>query len=251
MSLTNAACKNAPPRERPYKKADGGGMYLEVMPNGSKYWRLKYRFAGKEKRLALGVFPEVSLIDAREKRDAARKLMAQGLDPSLAKYETKQRVTLNAANTFEATAREWHKQNLERWTPNYGQDILHRLEMDIFPEIGRRPVADITALQILDALRKIEKRGAREMARRAMQYCAQVFRYAVVTGRVERNPAADLKGALKPVIHTHYAALEPNDLPEFLHALECNDARLYGQTRLAIRLLMLTFVRTGELIKAK
>jgi integrase len=157
---------------------------------------------------------------------------------------------LNAANTFEGLAREWHERNIERWTPLYAQDILHRLEMDIFPQIGKRPIAGISPVHVLDALRKIEKRGAHEMSHRAMQYCGQIFRYAVVTGRAERNPASDLKGALKPAKHTHYAALEPKDLPEFLKTLERNDARLYVQTRLAIRLLMLTFVRTGELIKA-
>jgi integrase len=250
MSLTDSACKNARAREKSYKKADGGGLYLEVMPNGSRYWRLKYRFGGKEKRLAFGVYPEVSLGDARDKRTVARKLLGAGTDPSVAKHDGKQQAAINAANTFERVAREWHERNRERWTPLYAQDILHRLEMDIFPAIGKRPIVDISPLTVLETLRKIEKRGAHEMTRRAMQYCGQIFRYAIVTGRADRNPTTDLKGALKPVKHSHFAALEPKDLPLFLQALERNDARLFVQTRLAVRLLMLTFVRTGELIKA-
>jgi integrase len=250
MPLTDTACKNARPREKAYKKADGGGLYLEVMPTGSRYWRLKYRLCGKEKRLACGVYPETSLADARNKRAVARKMLEEGIDPSSAKRDNRQLAEANAANTFEAVAREWHGRNRERWTPLYAQDILHRLEADIFPAIGKRPVADISPLVVLGALRKIENRGAGEMARRAGQYCGQIFRYAVVTGRAERNPTTDLKGALKPVKHGHFAALEPKDLPEFLHSLERNDARLFALTRLAIRLMLLTFVRTGELINA-
>lgn len=250
MPLTDMACKNAHPRDKAYKKTDGNGLYLHVMPNGGRYWRLKYRFASKEKVLALGVYPEVSLAEVREKRAIARKMLADGIDPSVAKQEKHQLAEVNAANTFEAVAREWHERNQEKWTPLYSQDILHRLETDIFPVIGKRPVADISPLVVLNALKKIENRGAGEMARRAGQYCGQIFRYAVVTGRAERNPTTDLKDALKPVRHGHFAALEPNDLPEFLHTLERNDARLFILTRLAIRLMLLTFVRTGELIAA-
>lgn len=250
MSLTDTSCKNARPREKAYKKADGGGLYLEVMPSGSRYWRLKYRYGGKEKRLACGVYPKTSLAEAREKRAIARKMLDEGVDPSLAKRENRQLAEANAANTFEAVAREWHERNRDRWTPLYAEDILHRLEADIFPALGKRPIADITPLAVLNALRKIENRGAGEMARRAAQYCGQIFRYAVVTARAERNPTADLKGALKPVRHGHFAALEPKDLPEFLQVLERNDARLFILTRHAIRLMLLTFVRTGELINA-
>jgi integrase len=250
MPLTDAACKGARPKDKPYKKADGGGLYLEVTPSGGRYWRLKYRFLGKEKRLACGVYPETSLAEAREKRAVAKKMLSDGIDPSSAKQDRRQLAEINAANTFEAVAREWHDRNREKWTPNYCQDILHRLEMDIFPVIGQRPIADISPLVVLNALKKIENRGAGEMARRAGQYCGQIFRYAVVTGRAERNPTADLKGALKPVRHGHFSSIEPEDLPEFLHALGQNDARLYILTRLAIRLMLLTFVRTGELINA-
>ncbi|GAA0555172.1 integrase [Rhizomicrobium palustre] len=250
MPLTDAACKGARPKDKPYKKADGGGLYLEVAPNGGRYWRLKYRFLGKEKRLACGVYPETSLAEAREKRAVAKKMLAEGIDPSSAKQDRRQLAEINAANTFEAVAREWHERNREKWTPAYAVEILHRLEMDIFPVIGQRPVSDISPLVVLNTLKKIENRGAGEMARRAGQYCGQIFRYAVVTGRAERNPTTDLKGALKPVRHGHFSSIEPEELPEFLGALGRNDARLYPLTRLAIRLMLLTFVRTGELIKA-
>lgn len=251
MALSDKACRAAKPREKAYKLADGGGLYLEVASAGGRYWRLKYRYGGKEKRLAFGVYPEISLAAARERRDAARRALASGHDPGKLERERKQLAALEAATTFEAVGREWHTRNADRWTPNYGADILHRLEMDVFPEIGKCPIAELKPPQILAALRKVEKRGAYEMARRTQQYCGQIFRYAVVTGRAERNPASDLRGALKTPKRKHFAAIEPNDLPEFLAALQRNDARLFLQTRLAIRLMLLTFVRTGELIQAK
>jgi integrase len=251
MPLTNIKCNNAQPGAKPYRLSDSGGMYLEIMPNGSKYWRLKYRFNGKEKRLALGVYPRVSLAEAREAREKARKLLSGGADPSEVKKDKKKQASLNAENTFEALAREWHEHNKLRWTDNHAKTTLHRLEMDIFPEIGKRPVRDITPPQILEALRKIESRGAYEIARRAMQVCSQIFRYAVATGRMESDPTRDLKGALKPFRKGHYTALDAKDLPEFLNALNRNEQRLYPQTIRAVKLLMLTFVRTGELIGAK
>jgi integrase len=251
MKLTNIQCQSAKPAEKPKRIADGAGMYLEIMPNGSKYWRLKYRHGGKEKRLALGVYPEVSLADARGKRDAARKLLQNGIDPAAARQEEKRQGRLDAENTFESVAREWQEHQKARWTEQYGVYLLRRLELDIFPEIGNRPINTITAPQLLDTMRKIEKRGAHEIARRILQSVSQIFRYAIVTGRAERNPAADLKGALKPYRKGHYAALDSKDLPEFLRAVEQNDARLFVTTRNAMKLLMLTFVRTGELINAK
>ncbi|HCU24973.1 MAG TPA: integrase [Deltaproteobacteria bacterium] len=251
MRLTDKACKNAKPASKPRKIADGHGLYLEIMPNGSKYWRLKYRFAGKEKRLALGVYPEVSLGEAREKREKARKLLASGSDPSSAKQEEKRRLLLNAENTFEAIAREWYAHHLEKWSDKHAQTILHRLETDLFPALGKRPLQEINPPELLNIVRKIEKRGAYELARRSVQYCGQIFRYAVVTGRADRNPAPELKGALKPVKKGHYAALDSKDLPEFLQKLSRNDARLFPLTRMAVELILLTFVRTGELIQAK
>ena len=250
MSLTDSACKNAKPVEKAYKKADSQGLYLHVMPNGARYWRLKYRFMGKEKTLALGVYPETTLAEAREKRDAARKLLAAGIDPSLEKQKQKQLAAISAETTFEAVACEWHALNTEKWSKNYAADILHRMEADVFPALGAVSISTITAPQLLAVMKQVEKRGALEITRRLLQTCSQVFRYAIVTGRMDRNPAADLKGALKPPKKEHYAALEAKDLPEFIQALERNDARLYQYTRHAIKLMMLTFVRTSELINA-
>lgn len=249
--LTNGQCLNAKPKEKPYKLADGEGMYLEVATSGGKYWRLKYRFNGKEKRLSLGTYPLVSLAEVREKRLNARKALAAGRDPSEEKQEQKRQARLNAANTFETVAREWYEHSKGARSAKHALGLLRRLEVDMFPEIGHRPIADITARQVLDALRKIEDRGAHEVARRTRQITGQVFRYAIITDRAERNPVTDLQGALRPFKSGHYAALEADDLPEFLAAMERNDNRLFMPTRCATRLLMLTFVRTGELIQAK
>lgn len=251
MPLTNTRCETAKPKQKPYKISDSGGMYLEVMPNGSKYWRLKYRLLGKEKRLALGVFPLVTLAEAREKRDAARKLVISGTDPSAAKKQKKRLAVMNAANTFEAVAREWHGKKAERWAEKTSTKIMRYLENDIFPYIGSRPIADIDPPELLDALRKIEARGAYYNATRIKQYCGQIFRYGVATGKVKRDPSRDLDGALTTAKTKHYAALSIKDMPEFLRKLEKNDARLFPQTRRAIQLLMLTATRTSELIQAQ
>lgn len=248
--LTIIAIRNAKPKEKLYRLFDERGLYLEVMPNGSKYWRLKYRFNGKDKRLALGVFPEVSLAVARDKRDTARKLVAEGTDPSFARKEAKRQRVLRSIHTFESVARAWHKDHQVRWDAHYSANIIRKFELDIFPHIGNRPVAEITPLELLEAIKKIEKRGAYEVARRCLRLCGQVYKYAIPNGLAERNPAADLTGALTPYKKTHFAALDIKELPGSLQALECNDARLYQQTRNAVRLLMLTFTRTRELIEA-
>jgi integrase len=250
MTLTDTHCKTAKPKEKAYKLSDGGGLYLEVMPHGSKLWRLKYRYLGKENRISLGSYPEVSLKEARDKRDSAKKKLTEGVDLAHHKKKEKQLIVLNAAKTFELVAREWHEHSKERWTPTYANDLLHRLEMDIFPEIGRRPIRDITPAEILSVIRKIEDRGASEIARRSMQTCGQIFRYAVGTSRIESDPTRDLKGLLKPFKRSHFASLEINELPNFIGILNRNEARLYAQTIRAIKLLMLTFVRTSELIGA-
>jgi len=251
MRLNTKQIDNAKLKKKLYRLFDGHGLYLEVTPSGGKYWRLKYRFDHKEKRITFGPYPQISLLEAREMREAARKKVALGIDPIEDKKDQRRIAALGAENTFETVAREWHKLNKDSWHDIYGGHILHRLEMDIFPRIGKLPIAKIKPLHILDALRLIEKRGAGEVARRTLQYCSQVFRYAIITERAERNPAHDLKGALKPIKHGHYAAIGIDEMPDFLRALDRNDARLFPQTRDAVRLLMLTFVRTGELIGAK
>jgi integrase len=251
MALTDRECANAQRRDKAYKLADGNGLYLEVLPTGGRYWRLKYRHNGKERRLAFGVYPETSLAEARAKRQAARKLIADGIDPQEAARDQREERALKAATTFEMVAREWHARNLTKWSANYGQDILHRLETDVFPEIGRKGISELKPLHVLHMLRKIEDRGAHEIVRRTRQFVGQICRYAIQTGRATLNPTADLKGAFKTPKRQHFAAIEPNELPEFLATLNRNDARLFTQTRLAIRLLLLTFVRTNELIQAK
>ena len=221
------------------------------MPTGAKYWRCKYRFMGKEKRLAFGVYPEVSLAEAREKRESARKLLAEGTDPAFAKKEQKRQSKLVASTNFEAVATAWAKHQADRWSARHHDLILSRLKADIFPEIGHLPIAQIRPLDILSAIKKVEDRAAHEVARRLLQTCNQIYRYAIVHEQAERNPAADLKGALKPYKKGHYAALDFKELPAFLSKLEHNEARLFPHTRLAMKMMVLTFVRTGELIGAK
>lgn len=251
MPLTDTACRNAKPKDKPYKLADSAGLHLLVKPNGGRYWRLKYYFLGKEKLLSLGTYPEVSLADARDKREQARKLLTNDIDPAQAKRTAKLAKLINNENTFEAIAREWHSNKISSWTPRHGANILHRLEMDVFPAIGSRPINDIQAPELLSMLRKVESRGALEIAKRLSQTSGQIFRYSIATGRTKHNPIPNLKDALKPIVKGHFAAITVQELPAFLDALERNDARLYVLTRIAIRLMLLTFVRTGELIGAK
>lgn len=248
--LTAKEIQNAKPAPKLYRMFDARGLYLEVNPAGGRYWRYKYKFMGKERRLALGVFPDVSLADAREKRDQAKKLLATGVDPAEQKKLAKITAMVNAATTFELVGREWYANQKEAWAEKHGANILRRLEMDVFPEIGSRPVKDITPLELLAMIRKIEKRGALELARRATQTCGQIFRYAIVTGRAENDPSASLKGALKPMKKGHFAAFEVDELPKFLYALNLNQARLFPATINAVKFLMLTFVRTNELVGA-
>jgi integrase len=204
---------------------------------------------GKEKSLSLGVYPKVGLKEARAKRDTERKHLDEGLDPSTERKVAKLTKKLNAQNSFEAMAREWHESRKHMWTDAHGVKILRRLEVDIFPQLGSRPITAITPPELLAALRKIESRGALDLTHRMHQVCSQVFTYAIATGRVERNPATDLRGALKPAVTTHNAYLKANELPEFLQKLEGFDGTL--QTKLAMKLLLLTMLRTGELRQAK
>lgn len=245
MPLTDITIRKLKPQKKQQKLADGDGMFLLIHPNGGKYWRFKYRFAGKEKMLALGVYPEVSLADARERRSDARKVLAAGNDPAEVKKEAKRLTILNSENTFEVIAREWHESRKRAWTPKHAAQVLTRMEANLFPKLGNRPITDITAADLLAVARIIEERGAHDIAHRAMQTAGQVFTYAIVTGKAERNPAADLRGALKPLKKEHHAHLTAKDLPDFLKAVESYDGHI--QTKLALRFLLLTFVRTTEL----
>jgi integrase len=246
--LTDAQVKNAKPKDKPYKLADGGGLYLEVMPTGSKLWRMKFRQTnGNESRLAFGVYPEIGLAEARNRRAAARKQLAGGIDPAQAKRLHKAAKDNASANTFEAVAREWHANKLETWQTRTATNVLHRLEKDVFPLIGKYPIADIKAPVMLDVLRQIEKRGALQMAKRQGQICGQIFRFAIASGKAETDPVPSLRGALKPGAKGHHAAITPDELPEFIRAFEKIEGRMFVPTKVMFRLMMLTFVRTSEL----
>ncbi len=249
MPLTDTAIRNAKRRARPFKLADGEGMYLLVQPSGARYWRLKYRYAGKEKVLALGVYPDTTLQAARKRRTEAREMLANDVDPGIARKDEKRAVRLLAGNTFEAVAREWYENQRGKWSPSHAGAVLVRLERELFPALGSRPIAEIDAPELLDVLRGIEKRDALELVSKVRIVAGQVFRYGIATGRAKHDPSRDLKGALKTREERHYARLGESDLPEFLNKLDAYDGNMI--TRLAIKLLILTFVRTGELRAAK
>ena len=249
MALSDAKIRNAKSRSKPYKMSDGEGLFLLVTSSGSKYWRFKYHYADKEKLLSLGVYPEISLSDARERRAQARKTLAAGNDPSEVRKETKRLVVLKSENAFEVVAREWFEQRKHEWAENTATIVLTRLEKYVFPKLGTRPIADIAAPEVLSMLRVVEGKGALDTARRVMQACGQIFMYAIATGRAERNPVPDLRGALKTSVTKHHAYLKAVELPDFLERLEGYDGSL--QTKLALRLLVLTFVRTIELRAAQ
>jgi integrase len=211
---------------------------------------LKYRFAGKEKRISLGVFPDVSLKDARDRRDDARRLLANDIDPSEHRKAHKARRKSSAENTFESTAREWFSKHKPNWAVGHSTKIIQRLERDIFPWIGDKPTSIINAQQLLEVIRRIEGRGALETAHRALANCSQVFRYAVATGRAERDVSVDLRGALPPVKTKHFAAVtEPDEVGKLLSTLEDYEGTLIVKS--ALRLAPLVFVRPGELRQAK
>lgn len=245
MKLNARQVDAAKPREKAYKLADGAGLYLEVVPSGSRYWRMKYRFNGKEKRMAFGVYPAVSLAQARALRDEAKKKLAEGIDPSFAKKEEKLVRNVQLNNTFQAVALEWHGTKVSRWSEGYASDIIEAFNKDIFPYIGQQPVNEIKPLVLLNVLRRMESRGATEKAKKVRQRCSEVFRYAIVTGRAEYNPAADLTSAMSGHESKHYPFLTVEELPDFFKAL----AGYTGSPLvvLAARLLILTGVRTGEL----
>lgn len=248
--LTDPAIRNAKPKDKPVKLYDAGGLFLYVTPSGGKWWRFKYRYDDKAKLLSLGVYPEVGLKDARDRRDEARKLLAAGIDPSENRKAQKAAKADRAANDFETVAREWYAKYSATWVKDHGNRIMRRFERDIFPWIGGRPIAEIKAPDLLSVVRRIESRGALETAHRALANCGQVFRYAIATGRAERDPSGDLRGALPPVKGEHFAAVtDPARLGDILRALEGYEGTL--TVRCALRLAPLVFVRPGELRKAQ
>ncbi len=254
MKLSDVACKTAKSNGKIQKLADGNGLYLEITPSGDKkYWRFKYRFGGKEKRLSLGVYGIVGLKVARDKVLAAKRALDAGIDPGVQKQAFKQAAQNAVEHSFEAMARAWHAHHKGRWAENTAANNIHRLESDVFSLIGDKPINDMTMQQILLPIRQIEARGAHELARRTLGLCSQVFRYAIVEGVIDRNPLAEIKplDVLKPAKKGHFAAIESKELPALVKAIYENKARLYMSTRLALELMLLTFVRTSELIEAE
>ena len=250
--LTEIQCRNAKPSEKAYKLFDGGGLYLEITSQGSKLWRLKYRsIDGKEKRASFGPYPLISLKEAREKRDDAKRLIANNKDPVQDKRQKREKAIEEGNNTFEKIAREWHKLHEAEWKPEHSQTILNRLERDVFPVIGKMPIRTLTHKNLLDLAKSIQQRGANELAKRVIQMSRHIFQYAIITGRADRNLAEDLRGLIRAKPKKHFASLDIKELPEFLGALYTNEARLMPLTHLAVQFMMLTFVRTGEMIKAE
>lgn len=250
MALTDTGIKNLKPAAKPQKYFDGGGMYLEVMPTGGKLWRLKYRFGGKEKRLALGSYPDTGLKDAREKREAARKLLAADIDPSEHRKAVKAAGIELANNTFEAIARQWFALRATKWVASHSDKIVNRLERDIFPWLGKKPIKTVTRADILSALKRVVDRGAVESARRAGFNLAQIFRYAIDNELADRNPAANLGSALPSVETKHRAAItDVKEIGGLLRAMESYQGSLV--TKSALRLAPLVFVRPVELRSAE
>jgi len=249
MSLTDTAIRNAKAKKKPYKLSDEKGLYLLVNKTG-KYFRFDYRYAGKRKTLALGVYPDVKLADAREKRNDSRRLLQNNVDPAQYRKETKAMQQEQATNSFEAVSREWFTKNKHVWTEGHSRTIIRRLELNIFPWLGMKPIASITAPEILAVLRRIENRGAIETAHRVKQICGQVFRYTIATGRAERDPSADLRGALPPTKPKRMSTITvPKQIGELLRAIDGYEGHLI--TRCALRLAPLVFVRPGELRQAE
>ncbi|MGZ8291147.1 MAG: tyrosine-type recombinase/integrase [Telluria sp.] len=247
VPLTDIQPRTAKPKAKPYKLSDGGGLYLLVNTDGARYWRMDYRFGDARRTLAFGKYPDVTLAIAREKRAEARKLLERDIEPSQAKRIEKAARNTAAANTFEAVARAWHANKLETWQERTAKNVLHRLEKDVFPLIGKYPITEIKAPIMLDVLRQIEKRGAVDMAKRQGQVCGQIFRFAIAEGKAETDPVPSLRGALKATAKGHHAAITPDDLPEFIRAFEKIEGRMFVPTKVMFRLMMLTFVRTSEL----
>lgn len=243
--LNDTQCKQAKAGEKPLKLSDEKGLYLLVSATGAKYWRMDYRFAGKRKTLALGVYPETPLKLARQKRDEARRLLDEGSDPSEARRAEKIARKVAADSSFEAVGREWYEKQKGGWVASYAAKVLTSLEKDLFPSLGRRPIADISAAEMLATLKKVEARGALETLKRVRQRASDIFLYAIATDRVENNPVSGLEKALKTAPVKHRPALRSTGMHEFFIRLDA--CSITALVKHAIRLLVFTFLRPGEL----
>jgi len=250
MPLSDMAIRKAIPTDKKQKLFDGGGLYLEVAPSGGKLWRLKYRFGGKEKLLSLGPYPLISLKDAREKRDAAKRLLLESKDPGEVKKIQKMAAIYGGEDSFECVAREWIESRSRTWVESHSIRLIRRLEQYAFPWIGKRKVNQITPPELLSVVRQLEKRGTIETAHRVFACCGQVLRYAVATGRTDRDITIDLRGALTPVKEKHLASItDPREIGKLLTAIDAYDG--FPVTRYALLLAPLVFVRPVELRKAE
>jgi integrase len=247
MPLTDKQVRNAKKAAKPFKKSDGGGLYLMVVPTGAKRWRLTYRWLGKQRTLALGVYPAITLADARHARDTAKVELANGVDPSAARKERTRAAQIAAETTFEAVAREWHELQRTAWSADYAETVMHRLATDVFPAIGHRPVTSIEPAEVLDLLRGVEGRAIDDTAHRLQRCVSTIFRFAIAIGRGTRDPSAEIKGALKArnAKPRHHRVTPPFELRSFLRALGDYDGEQI--TRLGLGLVVLTLVETTEL----
>lgn len=247
--LSEVSARTVKSQEKDFKLFDGGGLFLLVTRSGGKLWHLKYRFDGKEKKLSFGAYPEISLLDARQKRDEARRQLANGIDPGAVRKAQKQ-TKIESTETFEVISREWYARFISSWTTGHAETIKNRLERDVFPWIGKRPIAEIKAPEVLKVLQRVESRGTLETAHRIRTICGQVFRYAVATGRADRDPATDLRGALPQPQEKHRAAItEPKKAGELLRAIDGYQGS--SVVKCALRFLPLVFTRPGELRHAE
>ncbi len=251
MKLTVLKIQNFKPREKPYKKSDGIGLYILIEPNGAKYWRLAYRFQGRQKTEALGVYPEVSLHLAREKASNLKRILSDGKDPSLIRNSNKALAIYESSYTFQLIAKEWFSKQEKCWTETHVNDVRRRLEKNIYPKIGHLPINSITPTIVLEAVRIIENRKSYDLAHRVLGVCGQVFRYGVSIAKCDSDPTRDLKGALTPHTQKHQNAIPPEKLPVLMKDIRSYQQMGTFQTMIGLELMTHTFVRTGELIKAK
>ncbi len=250
MPLTDAAIRQLKPSTKPLKASDGGGMFLLINPKGSRWWRFSYRYNGKQKTISLGVYPDISLKAARVKRTEAKRLLEKGIDPGEHRKISKSSQSAMGEDTFQFVALEWFSKFRPTWADSHAGKIIRRLEVDIFPWVGKRPINEINAPELLAVLRRIENRGALETAHRAKQNCGQIFRYAIATGRAERDPSADLRGALPPVKSSRFSTItDPKAIGQLLRDIEGYQGSFI--TKCALRLAPLVFVRPGELRHAE
>ena len=252
MTLTEAAIRKAEPKDKRYRMFDGNGLYLEVAPSGGKWWRLKYIYGGKDRRLSLGVYPEINLKAARDLRDTKRVMLARGEDPAEERRAIARMVQTRSDNAFEVVAMEWHAKKKLGWTERHAKVVAHRMSIYLFPDLGRRPINEITPPELLKTIRVIEQRGATYLGSTMTQIAGQIFRYGIATGRCTYDPSPGLRGALMTHIEKHQNAVKPSEFPKLMAAIAGYGIDQKGEesTRLGLQLLALTFVRTSELIEA-